>query len=312
MQNALWLSAVLSLYPEQLTRKSLSVPVLLMFPIVIASVASRTAILSSSILTLIDAFSALLIFAAFVRWISRWRLSKLLVAGFFIHGCSQWIWRSLWFPPLVGTQIVTLLVFPVWRILLLVAWIKLISAMVDRPEASLQRAVTAIKQLKLPNPLNTFVVMVSSTVKDLKRERDAAEQAIIGLHLQCFRAEKMGTVSLSPREFCELMAKQCNLFILIIGEYYGHIIDPEGISVVESEYNVARDENPRKVLVFEKDGVERDKRLGDFLNSLRNYNDGYPTSSFTTPEELAEQIPPAVMLWLTKLAQQNNQEVRLP
>jgi len=26
----------------------------------------------------------------------------------------------------------------------------------------------------------------------------------------------------------------------------------------------------------------------------------------TTPEELAEQIPPAIMLWLTKIAMQNN------
>ncbi len=307
MQNALWFSAVLSLYPKQLTRKSLSLPVLLMFPIVIASVTSRTAILSSAWLTVIDAFSTFVIFTAFVLWILQWRLSKMFVAMFFIHGCSQSIWRSLWFTPLAGTQIATLLAFPVWRSLLLFAWIRLISAMVERAEASFADVVTNIEQLKLPNPLNTFQVMISSTVKDLERERDAAEGAILAMRLSRFRAEKLGGVALSPRELTELMAKQCDILLLIIGERYGHIIEPEGISVVEFEYNVARAE-PGKILVYVKDVKREDKQLIKFLERVQKFNDGYVTWTFTTPEKLAEQIPHDITRWLTSRAKQTNRK----
>jgi signal transduction histidine kinase len=306
MQNALWFSAVLSLYPKQLTRKSLSFPVLLMFSVVIGSISSHTAILTSQWLTITDAVSSFVVFTAFVLWLLQWRLSKIIVGAFFLHGCSQWIWRSVWFTPLAGTQIATLLAFPVWRSLLLLAWIRLVSAMVERAEASLKEVATAVEQLKLPNPLNTFEVMISSTLKDLGRERDAAEVAILGMHLSRFRAEKLGSVGLSPRELCELMAKECDILVLIIGERYGHIIEPEGISVVEFEYNVARDHDHGKILVYVKDVLRDDKQLIQFLERVQKFNDGHVMWSFSTPEQLAEQIPPDIMRWLTSHVKPKN------
>jgi hypothetical protein len=178
--------------------------------------------------------------------------------------------------------------------------------MVERAEASLKEVATAVEQLKLPNPLNTFEVMISSTLKDLGRERDAAEVAILGMHLSRFRAEKLGSVGLSPRELCELMAKECDILVLIIGERYGHIIEPEGISVVEFEYNVARDHDHGKILVYVKDVLRDDKQLIQFLERVQKFNDGHVMWSFSTPEQLAEQIPPDIMRWLTSHVKPKN------
>jgi hypothetical protein len=313
MQNALWASAVLSLYPKQLALK-LSLPVLLISlpvlsviaTIVVALVASPTTVLSSVTVAFIDFAFTFLVFTGFVLWILKWRLSGIFVGLFFIHGCYQTIWRSLWFTPLAGTQIATLFAFPVWRVLLLIAWISLISIMRERAEASVQQAGTVIKQLEFPNPLDPFNVMIGSTRADLEQERDAAEGAILALpHLDRYRAEKLGSVSGSPREICELMAKQCDIFLLIIGERYGHIIEPEGISVVEFEYDVARDDYPRKILVYVKDSRRDDENLLKFLDRVQKFNDGYIIWSFSTPEELAEQIPFDIMRWLISHAKQN-------
>ena len=309
MQNALWFSAVLSLYPEQLTKKSLSIPVLLMFPIVIASVTSRTALLTSETVAWIDTFAAVVIFTAFVLWILKWHLRTIFVAAFFIHGCFQWLLRSLWFTPFTERQIALLLSLPLWRGLLLFAWAKLISEMVDRAEASLREVVAEIEKQKLVDPLDPFYVMIASTVEDLKRERDAAEGAIVAMHLGRFRAEHLGSVALSARELCELMAKKCDICLLIIGERYGHIMEPEGISVVEFEFRTARDVDRGKILVYVKDGVKReDERLIKFLESLQEFTHGRVTWSFSTPEKLAEQIPPDIMRWLTSNAKQNKQK----
>jgi len=304
MQNALWVSAVLSLYPRRLALPWRSLPVL--FPIVIAAAGSRTAILRSEIITAIDFVVTLITFTAFVLWILRWRLSNLLVAMFLIHGCSQSIWRSLWFTPLASSQFAFLLVFPIWRSLLLLAWIDVISTMVARGEASLKDVVSRIKHLGLANPLDVFAVMISSTLEDLERERDAADGALKALRLTRFRAERLGTVSLSPREWVELMAMQCDLMVLMIGERYGHVLEPEGISVVEFEYNVAHKADRDKILVYIQEGIRRtDTRQQKFLARVKEFNDGHVTSTFTTPEDLSEQIPRDVQRWLTSHAKRN-------
>ncbi|HET6979098.1 MAG TPA: DUF4062 domain-containing protein [Pyrinomonadaceae bacterium] len=299
MQNALWFSAVLSLYPRQLTRRSLSLPVLLIFPIVIASIISRTPILTSGTLTTLDFLLASVAFPGLVLWLLNWRLSRVLTTLFFIHGCSQTIWKTLWFTPLAGIQIAALLAFPVWRSLLLFAWIRVLSEMVENAESSLNEVVKEIEQLQIPDPLTKFEVMIGSTVTDLKLERDAAEGAILALDLSRFRAEKLGSVAIAPRELCERMAKQCDILVLMIGERYGHVIQPEGISVVEFEYNVARSDDPGKILAYVKEGVKRDdKRLEDFLARVLDFNDGSVTHSFATPEKLSEQIPKDIVRWL--------------
>lgn len=305
VQNALWACAVLSLSSkQQFSRISLTLPSLIAFSIVIAPVGYRTVILASQPIAQIDAVSAAIIFAAFAYSIVQLRLSKIFAVAFLIHGLSQWFWRSLWFTPLAKLHLASLLAFPLWHIALLFAWITLISTILQRAQPSHQKVVRDIEQLKLPNPLATFGVMISSTVEDLTQERDAADRAILGLHLTRFRAETFGSRPHSPRTICAGMAEQCDIFILIVGERYGSIIEPERISVVEFEYGIARKQNPEKILVYVKEVVTREPLLEKFRKDVQDFTGGYFTSSFTSPEDLFEIIQRDIALWLTSRVKQ--------
>jgi len=300
MHNVVWATAVLSLSVERFSRTTLTVALLITSSIGFAFLA-QTTVLSSVLFTQIDAVSAATIFTAFaVLSINEWHVNKMAAAVFAIHGCSQWIWRSLWFIPLANTPIALQLGFPLWRITLLFAWIKLTSAIVaipQRAQPSYQGVVQNIERLELQYPTVTRLVMISSTVEDLVNERDAVTRAISALGLDKFRAETFGSLPYTPREVCASVAEGCDIFILITGEHYGYITK-EGISVVEFEFNIAHAQNPRKILVYVKDRVNREPRLTKFLERLQDFDDGYFRSLFITPEELYEKIQPDIVRWL--------------
>jgi hypothetical protein len=190
--------------------------------------------------------------------------------------------------------------FPLWRITLLLAWIKLMSTIVaipQRAQPSYQEVVQSIQRLELPDPTATRLVMISSTVDDLVQERDAVARAISALGLTRFRAETVGSLPYPPREVVASMAQRCDIFILITGERYGYIIE-EGISVVEFEFEIAHAQNPKKILVYVKDRVNREPRLTKFLERLQDFDHGYFRSLFITPEELYERIQRDIVRWL--------------
>jgi hypothetical protein len=68
--------------------------------------------------------------------------------------------------------------------------------------------------------------------------------------------------------------------------------------VVQFEYEVARAQNPEKILVYVKDSVEREPRLLEFLAKVQDFESGYFRFSFTTPEELYERIHKDIARWL--------------
>jgi hypothetical protein len=297
MQNALWTSAILSLRLKQFSRMT-TLPIWKVFPVVIllAFLTYRSAVLNSQAFFYIDTVLAFTIFTSFAYSIMQWRLSKISAAAFFIHGYSQWIWKYLWVTPWTGTHTVLLVAFSLWHIALLVAWIKLISAMIERAEPSYREVIRDIEQLSLAKPLDTFQVMISSTMEDLAQERDAVASAVDNLHLTQIRPESVGLPD-TRRDISALLARRCDIFILIIGERYGDIIEPEGISFVEFEYKVAREENAGKILVYVKDGVNRDAPLEKFLQRLEEFEHRY-FRSLSTPENFYEKTQRDLARWL--------------
>lgn len=297
MQNALWTSAILSLRLKQFSRMT-TLPIWKVFPVVIvlAFLTYRSAVLNSQAFFYIDTVLAFTIFTSFAYSIMQWRLSKISAAAFFIHGYSQWIWKYLWATPWTGTHTVLLVAFSLWHIALLVAWIKLISAMIERAEPSYREVIRDIEQLSLPKPLNTFQVMISSTMDDLAQERDAVASAIENLHLTQIGTESLGLPD-TRRNTSVLLAQQCDIFILIIGERYRDMVEPEGISVVEFEYKVAREQNAGKILVYVKDGVNRDAPLEKFLQRLEEFEHRY-FRSLSTPENFYEKTQRDLARWL--------------
>jgi hypothetical protein len=275
MQNALWVSAILSLHSKQFSRWSLTLPPLVMFSILIALVIHyQTSVLIAGPSIIIGAVLVAAIFAVLTLSIMRLGMSKVFAATFLLHGCFQWLWHYLGLNGLGQTQLV-LVLFPFWYFALLIAWRGLILEM-----------------------LVTTRVMISSTVKDLVHEREAVDRAIRKLRFEGFRSEKIGSRPYTSKALCALWAEQCHLFILIIGERYGYVIKSLGISVVEFEYQVASAQNPQKILVYVKDGVKREPRLKKFLKRLEDFENGHFRSLFITPEDLNEAIQRDIAEWL--------------
>lgn len=303
MQNALWASAVLSLHSKQFSRMT-TLPVWIVFPIVIALalLTYRTEVLTSEIFVYIDFVFGFVIFTGFAYSILQWRVSKIFAAIFFIHGYSQWLWRALWFSPWLGTQSAILMAFPVWRIALLFAWVRLISVILHRAESSYRKVVANIERLSLPKRLDKFTVMVGSTV-DVVQERDAASHAIDKLGLSEIRAETFGSSSEPLRDVYTYLADQCDAFILLIGERYGSPMESDGLSVIEIQYQAARERDAKKILVYVKDSVIRELRLQDFLARVQATEHSY-VRSFITPEDLYEEIHRGIAHWLTSHGKQ--------
>ena len=275
MQNALWAIAILSLYLSHFSRMSLTLPLLAMFSIVIAFViASQTTLLTSVPFLLIGGVSTAIIFTVLALSITKLPVSRVFAATFFIYGYFQWFWHYLGFTSLSQNRPV-LFGFVFWHFALLSAWNSLISELLVK-----------------------FRAMISSTIKDLAQERDAVDRALRTVNLKGFRSEIIGSRPETPEAICASQAEQCHIFILITGERYGHMIESRGISVVEFEYQIARAQDPGKILVYIKEGVIREQRLEEFVDRLKHFQSGYFASFFTTPEELFERIPGDVMEWV--------------
>jgi len=316
IQNALWTSAVLSLRFERFSRKSLTLPVLGIVSLVVGLVAYQATILLTAeqltqFIGLFDGIWTGAIFIVLGIWIVQLHHSKIYAVVFLIHGFTQWLWPWRWLTSF-GTSPIVQLAFPFLRIALLMVWIGLILEMLRRTQPteltppseqpstppsekqsaqpSEQKSAGGNESPKLPRLLVPLKVMISSTVEDLVQEREAVDRAIRGLHLTRFRAETFGSVPHPPKVVCALLAEQCDIFVLIIGERSGYLIESEGVSVVEFEYKVARAQNSEKILVYVKDGVDREPQLTEFLERVEHFERGYFRSLFTTPDELHEKV----------------------
>ena len=285
MQNAFWAIAILSLYINDFPRVSLTLPLVAMFSIVIALVtAYQPAIVTSVPFVMIGGVSASTIFTCLALSITKLPVNKIFAVTFFIYGYFQWFWHYRGFTSLSQDRY-ALIAFALCHFALLGAWNSLILELLIR-----------------------FRVMISSTIKDLRPERDVVDRALRTLNLEGFRSEILGSLPETPEAICKSRAEQCHIFILITGERYGHIIKSRDVSVVEFEYDVARSQNPGKILVYIKDGVTRESRLQDFVDRLLDFEDGYVTTSFTSPDELSKRIPGDVTDWLkSQLARRTTQ-----
>lgn len=138
--------------------------------------------------------------------------------------------------------------------------------------------------------MDRLKIMISSTVNDLMDERDAVEIAINNFRFHRFRSESMGSLSRSPQEVCDEMARECDIFILIVGESYGWVIPNLNISVTEREYNVAKETDSQKILIYCKSSSNREQRQVRFMEKVSNYSTGYFRSEFTTTKQLQERV----------------------
>ena len=149
--------------------------------------------------------------------------------------------------------------------------------------------------------MDKISIMVSSTVKDLEGERDAI------MHL--YGTDSMFRViganpfidesdaSSSMLKTIEL-ARNCDLFILILGQKYGFELS-DGRSATELEFDEAVFQDPTKVLVFLKKGeTEPEPKQQKFIEKVSDYYSGYWRVEFQFTHQLQEYVNKSVLSWL--------------
>lgn len=130
-------------------------------------------------------------------------------------------------------------------------------------------------------------VFVSSVIRGLEEFRDAAVRAARSLRHEVKRAEDFGASPASPQEACLAGVRWADVVLLILGERYG---DPQAseLSPTHEEYREARERC--SVLALIQDGVEREPAQARFLEEVRDWVSGHYTASFSTPEEIHDEV----------------------
>ena len=139
-------------------------------------------------------------------------------------------------------------------------------------------------------------VFVSSTLKELREERDAARRAIERLRLTPVLFED-GARPYPPRSLYRAYLEQSHVFVGIYWQRYGWIAPDMGISGLEDEYRSAEDK-PRLIYVREP-SPDRDPRLSDLLDRIKG--EGQTSyKSFRSPSELQGLIEQDLALLLSE------------
>ena len=94
------------------------------------------------------------------------------------------------------------------------------------------------------------VVFLSSTFAEMQEYRQAALAAIDACGHQCIHMEVFPAADLAIESFCAEKVKECDLFVLLLGKFYGTPIPGKEISYTEDEFDTALSlRKPRLVFI---------------------------------------------------------------
>jgi Domain of unknown function (DUF4062) len=134
-------------------------------------------------------------------------------------------------------------------------------------------------------------VFISSVVRGLEAERDAASQAAASLGNEVRRSEDFVSSAHSPQEACLAGVRWSDAVVLLLGSRYGDR-QASGLSATHEEYREAKESGP--VLAFVEDDVVREPPQEAFIREVQDWQGGIVTGSFSSPEVLAERITRAL------------------
>jgi hypothetical protein len=136
-----------------------------------------------------------------------------------------------------------------------------------------------------------ITIMLSSTISDMKAERDA----IMQLFSKYPFVKLLGTDPIqksypsNPHIQTLELAESCDFYILLLGKRYGFEIK-EGLSATEAEFDRAVKSNPTKVLVFRNISISPDTKQKKFIKKVGDYYKGYWISDFEYTHTLQEIV----------------------
>jgi len=155
----------------------------------------------------------------------------------------------------------------------------------------------------MAGPLRIFI---SSTTRDLRNERAEVADKLRALNFEPVFAEEIlpGGDEIWPH--LKETIEECDLFVLILGEAYGHIPpagprSDTGLAVTELEFEVAVEAGipvlpfAKRLEPSSKPLSEDSKRREKFRRRVADWNGGYFKSEFELARELAEKAGQAVI-----------------
>lgn len=147
-------------------------------------------------------------------------------------------------------------------------------------------------------------VFISSTMGDLKDYRQAVYDAVESLDgYHCIGMERFGARDAAPDEFCAKMATECDLYVGIIGHFYGSSPPGSDISYTELEYDAATEaQRPRLVFLAAdelkslapEEQPEKKEKLAQFQAKV---NAERVRDRFSSPTDLACKVVIALRNW---------------
>lgn len=135
------------------------------------------------------------------------------------------------------------------------------------------------------------LVFVSSAVAGMRNTRALVQKLLQqDLGYEVVLSEGEGSKPRTPLTQCKKWARECDIYIGILGNKYGSIVPKLGISVTEMEFNEARKDNPEKILVYVSTGYKEPKQA-EFVKRVEDFSEGYfRRKRFETDTELVDGI----------------------
>ena len=150
-----------------------------------------------------------------------------------------------------------------------------------------------------------ITVFISSTIENLRPERQAVKKAIADMGMQAVMAEEGKTMpaqSQPSKAACENAVTGSDIYILLLGPTFGYEFET-GLSVTRFEYQTAR-RLEKPILVFNLEG-EKEEKQQQFANRVGDFHSGYFWRSIPKTERLLRleaEVKDAIL---------NNYEMRL-
>lgn len=143
-------------------------------------------------------------------------------------------------------------------------------------------------------------VFISSTLKELAQERDAARAAIEHMRMTPVMFEH-GARPHPPRDLYRAYLAQSDIFIGLYWQSYGWVASSESISGLEEEYRLSNGQP--KLIYIKIPAAQREPGLTEFLQSIKR-EDSTSYKYFSDADELHELIENDLALLLTERFEQ--------
>ena len=123
--------------------------------------------------------------------------------------------------------------------------------------------------------MNKPTVFVSSTIEGMQSTRQFVRDLLErDLGYLVLMSEYEGSKPQRPIAQCKKWARECDIFISILGDKYGWTIPRLGISASEMEFNEAYKDNPEKILVYIS-AQSKEPKQQEFAKRIQDFSKGY-------------------------------------